>query len=175
MQRFSANALEAKHRLQKKAMNGKEIPKEIVAVTECLGKWVASYYTQARRAIQDIGKYKLAPKYEHFYVEPVQWVQWLDDRRNQHFNAFMRERPQIFAYKKPKEAEKKPGGTGKNKRRAGLPQPQLFSEIPENQQARPDQRILVTPIKVRRTGVDEAQWEVKYSLFVINYSLHQKI
>ena len=88
----------------------------------------------------------------------------------------MRGRPKTFAYKKPKDAGKKPGGRGKNKLRAGLPQLQLFSEIPENQQARPDQRMLVTPIKVRRTGFDEAQWEVKYS-FVINnfevyYSLH---
>ena len=33
---------------------------------------------------------------------------------------------------KKKDAEEKPGGTGKNKRRAtGLPQPQFFSEIPE--------------------------------------------
>ena len=81
----------------------------------------------------------------------------------------MRGTPKTFAYKKPKDAGKNPGGTGKKKRRAGSPQPQLFSEIPENQQAWPDQRILVTLIKVRRTGVDEAQLEVKYSLFVINY------
>ena len=75
----------------------------------------------------------------------------------------------IDAYKKPKDAGKKPGGTGKNKLCAGLPQLQLFSEIPENQQAQPDQRILVTSIKVCRTGFNEAQWEVKCSLFVINY------
>ena len=92
----------------------------------------------------------------------------------------MRGRSKTFAYKKPKDAGKKPGGTGKSKRRVRLPQPQLLSEIPENQKAQPDQRILVTPIKVRRTVVDEGQWEVKYSLFVINYfevyySLHQKI
>ena len=84
-QRFSTNALEAKHRLQKKTLNEEEVPKEIVAVTECLGKWVASYYTEARTAIRGIGKYKLAPEYRHFYVEPVQWVQWSDDRHNQHF------------------------------------------------------------------------------------------
>ena len=47
----------------------------------------------------------------------------------------MRGTPKTFAYKKPKDAGKKPGGTGKKKRRAGSPQPQLFSEIPENQQA----------------------------------------
>ena len=123
MQRFSANALEAKHRLQKKAMNGKEIPKEIVAVTGCLGKWVASYYTEARRTIRGIGKYKLAREYEHFYVESVEWGQWSDDRSNQHFNAFMQGRPRTFAYKKPKYDRKKPGGTGKIKRRAWLPQP----------------------------------------------------
>ena len=62
----------------------------------------------------------------------------------------------IDMYKKTKDAGKKPGGTGKNKQHAGLPQPQLFSEIPENQQAQTDQWMLVTPIKVRRTGVDEA-------------------
>ena len=104
-------------------------------MTECLGKWVAFYYTEARRALRGIGEYKLAPEYEHFYVEPMEWVQWSDDRRNQHLNAFMRGTPKTFAYKKPKDAGKKPGGTGKKKRRAGSPQPQLFSEIPENQQA----------------------------------------
>ena len=88
-QRFSTNALEAKHRLQKKTLNEEEVPKEIVSVTECLGKWVASYYTEAGRAIRGVGKYRLAPEYEDFYVESVQWVQWSDDRRNQHFNVFM--------------------------------------------------------------------------------------
>ena len=91
-------------------------------------------YTEAQRATRGIEKCNLAPEYEHFYVEPVRWAQWLDDRRNQHFNAFMRRRPKTFAYEKPKDAEKKPGGTRKNKRRAGLPQPQ-----PENQKARRDQ------------------------------------
>ena len=43
---FSINALEAKHRLQKKTLN-EEVPKEIVTVTECLGKWVESYYMEA--------------------------------------------------------------------------------------------------------------------------------
>ena len=70
----------------------------------------------------------------------------------------MRRRPKTFAYEKPKDAEKKPGGTRKNKRRAGLPQPQ-----PENQKARRDQWILVTPIKICRRGVDKAQWEINYS------------
>ena len=112
-QRFSTNALEAKHRLQKKTLNEEEVPKEIVSVTECLGKWVASYYTEERRAIRGIGKYRLAPEYEHFYAEPVQWVQCSHDRRNQHFTVFMRGRPKKFAYKKPKDAGKKPEATGK--------------------------------------------------------------
>ena len=91
-------------------------------MTECLGKWIASYYTEAGKAIRGIEECKLAPEYEHFFVEPMQWFQWSDDSRNQH----------LFAYKKPKDAEEKPGGTGKNKRHAtGLPQPQFFSEIPE--------------------------------------------
>ena len=81
----------------------------------------------------------------------------------------MQGRPKTFAYKKPKNAGKNLGGTGKNKQLAGLTQSNLFSEIPKNWQAQPDQWILGTPIKVCRTGVNEAQWEVKYSLFVINY------
>lgn len=85
-------------------------------MAECLGKWVVSYYTEARRAIPGIEKYKLAPEYEHLYVKLVQWVQWSDGRRNQHFNAFMRVRPKTFAYKKSKS-----GGEEKNKRPAGLP------------------------------------------------------
>ena len=37
-QGFSTNALEAKHRLQKKTLNEEEVPKEIVAGTESLEK-----------------------------------------------------------------------------------------------------------------------------------------
>ena len=54
-QRFSTNALEAKHRLQKKTLNEEEVPKEIVAVSECLGNLVASYYTEAQRAVGVLG------------------------------------------------------------------------------------------------------------------------
>ena len=69
-------------------------------MAECLRKWVVSYYTEARRAIPGIEKYKLAPEYEHLYVKLVQWVQWSDGRRNQHFNAFMRVRPKHLRTKK---------------------------------------------------------------------------
>ena len=61
-------------------------------MTECLGKWIASYYTEAGKAIRGIEECKLAPEYEHFFVEPMQWFQWSDDSRNQH----------LFAYKKKK-------------------------------------------------------------------------
>ena len=40
MQHFSTNALETKHRLQKKTPNAEEVLKKIVAMTECIGNWV---------------------------------------------------------------------------------------------------------------------------------------
>ena len=73
-------------------------------MTECLANRVASYYTEAGRTKRNtywerIAKYKLGPEYEHFYVEPVQWILWSDDRRNQHLNALMRGRSKIFVQK----------------------------------------------------------------------------
>ena len=50
------------------------------------------------RAIQALGKYRLAPESLSFYVEPAMWVQWSEEKRNQHCQAPLRCIPQVLEY-----------------------------------------------------------------------------
>jgi hypothetical protein len=47
-----------------------EVPKEFAAVTQHLQNWSEEYYAEEARAICSFGKYRLAPGYEHFHVNP---------------------------------------------------------------------------------------------------------
>ena len=87
--RFTTNGLELKHRLQKKVLTEDEVPKQIVSVSQSLEKWIETYFKEARRAVRGIGKYKLLPEFSSFYVNPAIWIQWSEERRNQHFKAFL--------------------------------------------------------------------------------------
>ena len=51
--RFSTYTLEAKHRLQKKTLNEEEVPREMFAVTEFLGKWFA-FVTQRHKGLYEV-------------------------------------------------------------------------------------------------------------------------
>ena len=105
-----------------------EVPEEILEVSKALKTWIQSYHSEVRRAIRGLGKYRLAPEFLNCYVEPAMWVQWSEERRSQHYEALLRCIPQVFEYSKPKSAGQKPGNSGKNKRRARLPEPELFIE-----------------------------------------------
>ena len=65
------------------------MPKQIVSVSQSLEKWIETYFKEARRAVRGIGKYKLLPEFSSFYVNPAIWIQWSEERRNQHFKAFL--------------------------------------------------------------------------------------
>ena len=69
--RFYTNGLKLKHKLQKKRMAEEDVPKEIAAVTAQLFTWAEEFYLEEERAIQGLGKYHLAPGYDHFQVDAV--------------------------------------------------------------------------------------------------------
>ena len=148
--RFTTNGLELKHRLQKKVLTEDEVPRQIVSVSESLKKWIETYFKEARRAVRGIGKYRLSPEFSSFYVDPAIWAQWSEERRNQHFKAFLQSAQAPMTYEKPNLAGRKPGNSGNQKRRARLPEPELFEErIIEEE---PNEQV--TPVKKRRTGND---------------------
>ena len=69
--RFYTNGLELKHRLQKKRLREDEIPEEVANVTSMLEKWTTEFYLEEERAVRGLGKYRLAPGYDQFQVDPV--------------------------------------------------------------------------------------------------------
>ena len=54
-------------------MAEEEVPKEIAAVTAQLFTWAEEFYLAEEKAIQGLGKYRLAPGYDHFQVDAVKW------------------------------------------------------------------------------------------------------
>ena len=56
-------------------INEDEAPKEIVEVSKALKTWIQSYFSEVKRAIRDLGKYRLAPEFLNFYVDNTIWVQ----------------------------------------------------------------------------------------------------
>ena len=86
---FTVNALEAMYYLQKKTLKEDLVPKEIVSVPESMILWVMALFSEAKRAIRGLGKYRLSKAFENFFVESTKWVQWSEKQRDQHFPAFM--------------------------------------------------------------------------------------
>uniref|UniRef100_A0A7M5X2F9 Uncharacterized protein n=1 Tax=Clytia hemisphaerica TaxID=252671 RepID=A0A7M5X2F9_9CNID len=105
--RYTTNALENQHRIERKELKEDQIPKHMADVSEKLGECVQSYYTEARRAIRGIGKYRLAPDYQYLAVEPGTWCSWNDEKRDVYFEKFMRARPLAYAFEIPENAGKK--------------------------------------------------------------------
>lgn len=124
--RFTTNGLELKHKLQKKKMREEDIPKEVSAVAKMLHSWVSEYYIEEERALRSLGKFRLAPGYEKFQVDPLRWNKWGTERQKQHVQAFRKFTPLLAdKYKKPLSAGSKCSPTNK-RRRTELPEPQLF-------------------------------------------------
>lgn len=88
--------LELKHKLQKKRLREDEIPKEVARVSSTLEKWVAEFYVEEERALRGLGKYRLAPGYDQFQVDPVKWNKWGPERQSQHLSAFRNFIPKSF-------------------------------------------------------------------------------
>ena len=69
--RFYTNGLGLKHKLQKKRMSEENVPKEVAAVTLQLNTWAEDFFLEEVRSIRGLGKYRLAPGYDRFQVDPV--------------------------------------------------------------------------------------------------------
>lgn len=144
-----------KHKLQKKRLTEDEIPREVSAVTDQLQKWSEEFYVEETRAIRGLGKYRLAPGYEHFQVEPTKWNRWGPERQSQHIESFREFVPKSYdVYKKPASAGHKTSPKS-NKRRAELPEPELFADrVPD---VNPP---TVTPLRLSKVG-KRSQWQVR--------------
>ncbi|XP_022809025.1 uncharacterized protein LOC111346004, partial [Stylophora pistillata] len=86
--RFYTNGLELKHKLQKKRLREDEVPKEVAEVSSTLEKWTNEFYVEEERALRGMGKYRLAPGYDQFKIDPVTWNKWGPERQSQHLIAF---------------------------------------------------------------------------------------
>ena len=81
---FYTNGLDCKHKLQKKRLREGEIPNEVACVSEELQKWSEEFYIEEARAIRGLGKYRLAPGYDHFHVDPNKWNRWSPEAVSAH-------------------------------------------------------------------------------------------
>ena len=86
--RCYTNGLELKHKLQKKQMAEENIPKEVAAVTAKLRNWIEDSHEEEVRALRGLGKYRLPPGYERFYVDPCKWNTWSAERQNSHAKKY---------------------------------------------------------------------------------------
>lgn len=166
--RFYTNGLELKHKLQKKRLREGEIPNEVACVSEELQTWSEEFYIEEARAIRGLGKYRLAPGYDHYHVDPTKWNRWSPERQSQHVNSFREFVPKSYdSYKKPSSAGHKTSPKS-NKRRAELPEPEIFADrIPDvNPQAK---KTAVSPLRLSKVG-RSSQWQVR--LMNNDYNVH---
>ena len=56
-------------------------------MTSMLEKWITEFYLKEERAVRGLGKYRLAPGYDQFQVDPVKWNRWGPERQAQHLSA----------------------------------------------------------------------------------------
>jgi len=100
--RFYTNGLELKHKLQKKRLREGKIPNKVACVSEELQTSSEEFYIEEARAIRGLGKYCLAPGYDHYHVDPTKWNHWSPERQSQHVNSFREFVPKSYdSYKKP--------------------------------------------------------------------------
>ena len=79
------------------------------------------------RAIHGLGKYRLSPGYDHFYVDPTKWNGRSPERQRQHISCFREFVPKSYdSYKKPSSAGHKTS-LRSNKRRAKQLEPEIFT------------------------------------------------
>lgn len=152
--RFYTNGLELKHKLQKKALKESEVPKEVHPVTEELQNWSQEFLVEELRALRGLGKYRFAPGFDHFQIDPVRWNRWSNDRQVQHAQAFRHFVPKSYdQYKKPSAAGYKAPPQAK-KRRVRLPEPELFQERTPVEQSK-----AVSPLVLSKTS-NSSNWQV---------------
>lgn len=110
-------------------------------MTEVLQKWSRDFEYEEIRAIRGIGKYRLAPGFDQFFIEQLKWNQWGPERQTEHIKKFRRFIPAMYdTYKKPNKAGLKSSRKSKSAR-TRLPSPELFEE----RNPVPTKKACVTP------------------------------
>ena len=171
--RFYTNGLELKHKLQKKQMAEENIYKEVAVVTAKLQNWIEDFYEEEVRALKDLGKHRLSPGYESFYVDPCKWNTWSVKRQNSHVKKYAQFNPRSYdPYRKPVLAglKKVP-----KKRRAREPEADLFIDrleesipkkvIKQSSHKASTKEKSVTPIRLERPIGGAANWSVRSIFF----------
>ncbi|XP_065060451.1 uncharacterized protein LOC135687737 [Rhopilema esculentum] len=153
--RFYTNGLESGHRLQKKFMSDEgRKPSDVTEVNTFLSQFVDEFHSEAARALRGIGRYRLAPGYESFYVDPSKWNQWSVKRRQQHIDAFFAFMPsQSQCYEKPASAGLKTAP--RVKRRVEKEEPIIFVDRTLTLPVMSKDKV--TPIKLAKVGEDQVQ------------------
>ena len=159
--RFFNNRLEVIHELQKKMLSEKEANSEVTQVITFLEEWMTSYDKEAIRAIYGQGKYRLSPGYDQFFVNPLKWFKWSEERKSNHIRAFFQFTPSSTdTFRKPASAGLK--GNPNQKRRRGKVEPELFEDrlSPYNQAVMPLEppSKKVTPLKLCRADEQDV-WQ----------------
>lgn len=103
-------------------MHDLNVGTEIFEVTNTLERWVKeNYLDKSVKALFDQGKYRLAPGYKQFHIEPTKFIKWSKERQNQHLERFLAfSAPQTTTYNKPSNAGLKGNEKCGDKRRINL-------------------------------------------------------
>ena len=72
-------------------------------MTSMLEKWTREFYLEEERAVCGLGKYRHAPGYDHFQVDPVKWNRWGPERQAQDLSTLHNLTLKSYdIYKKPR-------------------------------------------------------------------------
>lgn len=93
-----------------------------------MNNWCNDIYRDKERAIREFGKYRLSKEYKHFFRSSTQWNQMSAEKQQDHIKKFYKYVPESTSYKKPQNAGKKVGESGKDKKRVRLPSPELVCD-----------------------------------------------
>ena len=170
--RFYTKGLELKHKLQKKLMAEENIPKEVALVTAKLQNWIEDFHEEVR-ALRGLGKYRLSPGYESYYVNPCKWNTWSVERQNFNVKKYAQFNPRSYdACWKPVLAGLK---KAPKKRRVREPEADLFVDILEewipkkvikqSSHKASTKKKSVTPIRLKRPIGGAANWSVRNIFF----------
>ena len=149
--RYYNNGLENIHKSLKKKINESKQVSDLEEINKSLDKWISENYIQEiNLAIRGLGKYRLAPGYQHLSVDSILWARLSAETKEKKINQFFKYQAQPSDnYQKPANAGKK--GKQPTKRR-GSTEPELFVD-----------RVQATTLKMKirkETTSVEDTWEV---------------
>lgn len=122
--------------------------------------WADEFYVELTRSIRGFGRYRLAPGYESFFVDPVKWNKWSVERRQQHVDQFLNFMPsESQLYSKPAAAGLKKAP--REKRRSEKEEPEIFLE--RSSVRKQNTKDVVSPLKLSKVQTSSSAddgWEI---------------